>query len=372
LKTSRAVVSRAGRGRRGSAAEVGIELGNRGVEEIDVGWDGLGPISPLTWWVSFGMRPKPSSTYRSAQGWWNSIWADTTTRRTILFCALVGIALFVFGIWLDVRGNWSSLPFVTNLASSLTGASFGIIFALLILQYVTHMQAEAQGRREAERLYRRGLAELQLAAQAVVSGPSGSDLARPTAEDLKKIEQNLPSLKRPIELQNAPPPDEHALVRQLPELLDTIRESTFEMIKRVHGIDRRDESWANLQAQWRFFSDFVRGRVFSADVPWLCSDDFYRLQIAFGFPVDSPWKVVLNTAFTATRYVREAKSANGGSLDDDRFKRGVKTVVTDLRSEISTCQRRLGDFTDALKVLDRNMQHISDRPNSNHANYTSP
>jgi hypothetical protein len=46
LKTSRAVVSRAGRGRRGSAAEVGIELGNRGVEEIDVGWDGLGPISP--------------------------------------------------------------------------------------------------------------------------------------------------------------------------------------------------------------------------------------------------------------------------------------------------------------------------------------
>jgi hypothetical protein len=36
LKTSRAVVSRAGRGRRGSAAEVGIELGNRGVEEIDL------------------------------------------------------------------------------------------------------------------------------------------------------------------------------------------------------------------------------------------------------------------------------------------------------------------------------------------------
>src|SRR5689334_4938235 len=117
------------------------------------------------------MHPERSSVSKQEQRRWTLFWreSDVRIRLIILILASGGVAGVAIGIILDIRGIWSKLPFTTNLVSGVTGACFGVIFALVILQSVTRKQAEAQSRRQAEPLYRRGLADLEAAARGLFS-----------------------------------------------------------------------------------------------------------------------------------------------------------------------------------------------------------
>jgi hypothetical protein len=137
---------------------------------------------------TFGIRKQGHAWLRS--------WRESSfnLKLTISILALFGTAGLVGGTILDVRGGWTSLPFVTNMVSGATAASFGVIFALVILQTITRNQAEAQNRREAERLYRRGLADLQTAARSIFTSASRENLSD-ILRILARMDGSIPSFK---------------------------------------------------------------------------------------------------------------------------------------------------------------------------------
>ena len=67
--------------------------------------------------------------------------AGRTFRAICLTLPAIGILLVLLGAYGDVRGFWITRPFLTNVASGLTAACFGIPFTLLVLGWLTNSQA---------------------------------------------------------------------------------------------------------------------------------------------------------------------------------------------------------------------------------------
>ncbi|MFD7480596.1 hypothetical protein ACFV8Z_53320 [Streptomyces sp. NPDC059837] len=80
-----------------------------------------------------------------------------TTRIVIAVGIPVGFALIGLGVWLDHVNWWPRHGYVLNLFSGVTGACFGVPFALVGLDYLTRNQAEY---REIERNRARAAAEV--------------------------------------------------------------------------------------------------------------------------------------------------------------------------------------------------------------------
>jgi hypothetical protein len=77
-------------------------------------------------------------------------WRETTRGVRALCLVLwgVGIIATVLGGWGDAVGWWNNKNFLSNLASSATGALFGVPFALVVVQHITARQADERERRE--------------------------------------------------------------------------------------------------------------------------------------------------------------------------------------------------------------------------------
>ncbi|MEU0942427.1 hypothetical protein ABZ379_06465 [Streptomyces canus] len=75
-----------------------------------------------------------------------------TTRIVISVGIPTGFAFFALGVWLDSIDWWTHHGYVLNIFSGLTGACFGVPFALVGLDYLIRKQEE---HREAERLRER-------------------------------------------------------------------------------------------------------------------------------------------------------------------------------------------------------------------------
>jgi hypothetical protein len=75
---------------------------------------------------------------------WRSI--SRPLRLLVLVCFPLGLLLAIFGLLGDIFAWWSDFPFSTNLASSLTGALFGIPLALAFLQRLSAMQNDLSDR----------------------------------------------------------------------------------------------------------------------------------------------------------------------------------------------------------------------------------
>ena len=82
------------------------------------------------------------------------------------------------GVAGDLTGWWMRLPFLTNVASSLAGALFGVPFALLVLQRVAATERERYSQREAQRFARVAAAAVAAEVQRLVPAPAQlADLA---------------------------------------------------------------------------------------------------------------------------------------------------------------------------------------------------
>lgn len=90
-------------------------------------------------------------------------------RPVVVTLLAAGVALGVLGAVGDAAGFWSRLPFLTNLASSLTAALFGLPVALVVVQRLLQVQAEANDRAAAWRLATRSAHHLRVAAGALPS-----------------------------------------------------------------------------------------------------------------------------------------------------------------------------------------------------------
>src|SRR5690242_14298505 len=78
--------------------------------------------------------------------WWGEF--SPGLRRATALLWSVGIAFTLLGLYGDLHGFWAARPFATNLVSSLTGGSFGIPIALLVIQQLAGQQNLYSERRE--------------------------------------------------------------------------------------------------------------------------------------------------------------------------------------------------------------------------------
>ncbi|BCJ39944.1 hypothetical protein GCM10010168_28030 [Actinoplanes ianthinogenes] len=107
--------------------------------------------------------------------------ADLHPRLRPVLAAMLaaGVALTVLGVAADLAGLWSSLPFLTNLVSALTGALFGIPVAVAVVQRLLQAQTDATDRAAAWRQATRSVHEMRIAAHALSRADgAAADLAR--------------------------------------------------------------------------------------------------------------------------------------------------------------------------------------------------
>ncbi|MFI6076315.1 hypothetical protein ACIA5C_32700 [Actinoplanes sp. NPDC051343] len=95
-------------------------------------------------------------------------------RRAVTVMVGAGTTLLVLGVVGDATGVWSHVPFLTNVASSLTGALFGLPVALVVVQRLLDTQTAANDRAEASRLLVRSVQHMRVAA-LTLAGPASDD-----------------------------------------------------------------------------------------------------------------------------------------------------------------------------------------------------
>jgi hypothetical protein len=96
-------------------------------------------------------------------GWLARTWIETSPglRSACLIMWAGGLIGSVLGTLGDLLGWWYAWPFLTNLASSLVGALFGVPIALIVLQRIAATETHRQTRREVVRLARITVDELR-------------------------------------------------------------------------------------------------------------------------------------------------------------------------------------------------------------------
>src|SRR5687768_12695100 len=120
------------------------------------------------------MTGTPRARIRSLQREWAKL--HPRLRPAVVVLLSAGTVLAVLGTVGDAIQLWSRFPFLTNLASSLTAALFGIPLALVVVQRLLQAQAEANDRAAAWRLAVRSVHSMHVAA-VTLSGPDADNAA---------------------------------------------------------------------------------------------------------------------------------------------------------------------------------------------------
>ncbi|MBT2422482.1 hypothetical protein J7F01_31115 [Streptomyces sp. ISL-22] len=102
------------------------------------------------------------------------IWEETPRGLRAGCVALwaVGVVLLGLGWWGDSAGFWADKAFATNVFSSVTAAAFGVPLALVVLNRVAMIQAEAVEARAGRRLAMRVAGDFAASAPRLVPGPA--------------------------------------------------------------------------------------------------------------------------------------------------------------------------------------------------------
>ncbi|MFI0217660.1 hypothetical protein [Streptomyces lydicus] len=85
---------------------------------------------------------------------------------------VVAVVLLGLGWWGDRTGFWADKSFVTNVFSSVTAAAFGVPLALVVLNRVAMVQAEAVEVRAGLRLAMRVVGDFAASVPRLVPGPA--------------------------------------------------------------------------------------------------------------------------------------------------------------------------------------------------------
>jgi hypothetical protein len=185
-------------------------------------------------------------------GFLRMAWRETSSTVRILCLAmwLLGIAATVAGAWGDATGWWDNKNFMSNLASSATGALFGLPLALVFVQHITNRQASERERREA--------------------WANAAQLARDVAADVRQLVR-----------MDVDPQAPATLLAALREARSALRAPAGEVDLAVLG--RAYSAWTRLVAShtataqvldrlsgnWRALTDDARPRLLQLGFPWL-------------------------------------------------------------------------------------------------------
>jgi hypothetical protein len=165
-----------------------------------------------------------------------------------LWC--LGVLALIAGVWGDTTGWWTDRNFLANLASSITGALFGIPFALVVIGYITARQGDERERREATR--------------------QASQLAHELANDARHLIRDTPAGVGALGL----------ALRQAREALERFargQEAEAQTVRRAYTLWHEvispraatQLSFDRMLYTWRALKDDARPRLARVDVAWL-------------------------------------------------------------------------------------------------------
>jgi len=215
-------------------------------------------------------------------------------RRVCAVFFLVGAVFAVSGVIADVLGWWGSLAFLTNLFSGITGAMFGIPFALIILRRLASWQAEELQKRNVERLKTAAARELSTSVSALLQpdrNPSvpteicgALDAADGAVKGAIAGARQILSAHFATGPRNSPPDIESSEVEELLRLIGeartTLSHSLATLCKVLPSGTDVSETIADMSAKWRFLDEYVRPRVYELGGTWLDQPTFAYLQAA--------------------------------------------------------------------------------------------
>ncbi|WIM93451.1 hypothetical protein ACTOB_005430 [Actinoplanes oblitus] len=223
------------------------------------------------------------------------VWFDTPhPRLRPVLAAMIGAGVLLAGLGVagDVAGFWASLPFLTNLVSSLTGALFGIPVGIVVVQRLLQAQTDANDRAAAWRLALRSAHHMRTAAGAL-TGPAGTgeELARllarcdsAVAEAREWAELAHHARPRPRRLRASM--YQRTYLRQVLELHDAARQALAVYTRTSHAAATAIE---RIRSEAGFLHDQVRPMVLRLDGAWLPPPQARALEhLDESFPADLP------------------------------------------------------------------------------------
>jgi hypothetical protein len=192
-----------------------------------------------------------------------------------LLCA--GVLLGVLGAVGDAAGVWSRFPFLTNLASSLTAALFGIPVALVVVQRLLQLQTDANDRAAARHLAMRSAHTMRTAA-ATLSGPDADNLAAEltrlvarcdaaVADAREWADRALTAKARPRRLRASM--YQRAYLRHVLTLHETARQASAVYATTGMGAETSAPAIDRIRSEAAFLHDHVRPMVLRLDGRWL-------------------------------------------------------------------------------------------------------
>ncbi|MGW1761029.1 hypothetical protein [Streptomyces mirabilis] len=183
-----------------------------------------------------------------------------TTRIVISVGIPVGLALIGLGEWLDTVNWWPRHGYLLNLFSGLTGACFGVPFALVGLDYLTRTQAEY---RETERVRARAAAEVASFVTSLLDPFNGRGL-----DDVADRVQDLSEQIADIRLMRPEDPARTHAVRVFLAAFGVLFPARFGHRDSFASFNRRSDEvqdmrlWrTGVKTQWKRLDDGVRGQL---------------------------------------------------------------------------------------------------------------
>jgi hypothetical protein len=222
-------------------------------------------------------------------------WARVHPRlRTVVVVLLAaGTVLAVLGAVGDAAGLWSRFPFLTNLASSLTAALFGLPVALVVVQRLLQAQTAANDRAAAWRLAVRSVHSMCVAA-ARLSAVDTAELTRlvtscdtAIAEAQEWEEPALSAKARPRRLRASMYQRNYLL--PVVAFHDTVRQALTVWETTALGAGTAGPALERLRSEAAFLHDHIRPMVLRLDGRWLAQPQDRALEHAEdSFPAGLP------------------------------------------------------------------------------------
>ncbi|WP_143162742.1 hypothetical protein [Couchioplanes caeruleus] len=218
-------------------------------------------------------------------------------RPTVVALLTAGTVLAVLGAAGDAAEVWSRFPFLTNLASSLTGALFGLPVALVVVQRLLQAQTEANDRAAAWRLAIRSVHSMRIAAVTL----SGADLDSAAAELARLVarcdtaiaearewaDQALTAKARPRRLRGSM--YQRNYLRQVLTLHHTVQQALNVYATTGMAAEASVSALERIRSEATFLYDHVRPMVLRLDGRWLAQPHARALErVDDSFPADLP------------------------------------------------------------------------------------